>query len=55
MPILVSEILFTNILSQNCSKRHNEQNTASCGNMKLISYCFGQNESFEYYRISEKR
>ena len=52
MPILVSEILFTNILSQNCSKCHNEQNTASCGNMKLFSYYFGQIESFKYYRIS---
>lgn len=56
MPILVSEILFTNILSQNCSKRHNGQNTASYGSMKLFSYYFGQIESFEYYSgISTRR
>lgn len=49
MPILAPEILFTNILLQNCLKRHNGQNTASYGNIKLFSCYFGQSESFKYY------
>lgn len=49
MLILVSEILFTNILSQNRLKRYNGQDTASYGSMKLFSYYFGQIESFKYY------
>lgn len=49
MSILVPEILFTNILSQNRLKRYNGQNTALYGSMKLFSYYFGQIESFKYY------
>jgi len=49
MLILVPEILFTNILSQNHLKRYNGQNTASYDSMKLFSYYFGQNENFKYY------
>lgn len=49
MSILVPEILFMNILSQNRLKRYNGQNTASYGSMKLFSYYFGQIESFKYY------
>lgn len=55
MSILVSKILFTNILSQNCLKRHNGQNTASYGSMKLFSYYFGQIESFKYYNCINVR
>lgn len=56
MLILVSKILFTNILSQNRLKRYNGQNTASYGSMKLFSYYFGQIESFKYYNgISVRR
>ena len=55
MSILVSKILFTNILSHNCLKHHNGPNTASYGSMKLFSYYFGQIESFKYYNCINTR